>query len=141
MMGILGYQIPALPELLQVIGIEQMSARLLTEPLIVKEYRSFINDGMEQAGEELAAKNGIGILELHDRLVWGIDRHIKAGAQISNPFHLRHTIETTENFKSTLDFLNFIFQERIGIDGEVCPFISIANDTTIERIMETRPST
>ena len=36
-----------------------------------------------------------------------------------------------------MDFLNFIFQERIGIDGEVCPFISIANDTTIERIMET----
>ena len=73
MMGILGYQIPALPELLQVIGIEQMSARLLAEPLVIEEYRSFINDSMEQASEELAAKDCIGILELDDRLVWGID--------------------------------------------------------------------
>ena len=114
-----------------------MSARLLAEPLVIEEYRSFIYDGMKQACEELTAKDCIGILELHDRLVRGIDRYIKAGAKISYPFHLGHTIETTEDFKSTLDFLNFIFQERIGIDGEVCPFISIANDTTIERIMET----
>ena len=79
MMSIRGYKIPTLLELLQVIGIEQMSARLLTEPLVIEEYRSFINDGMKQAGEELTAKDCIGILELHDRLVRGIDRYIKAG--------------------------------------------------------------
>ena len=68
MMSILGYKIPTLLELLQVIGIEQMSARLLTEPLVIEEYRSFINDGMKQACEELTAKDCIGILELNDRL-------------------------------------------------------------------------
>ena len=94
-MGILGYQIPALPELFQVIRIEQMRARLLAESLVVEEYRSFIYDGMEQTSEELTAKDCIGILKLHDWLVCGVDRHIKAGAKISNPFHLRHTIETT----------------------------------------------
>ena len=56
MMGILSYQVPSLFELLQIIGIEQMSAGFLAKPLIVEVYRSFVDYGMEQASEELTGQ-------------------------------------------------------------------------------------
>ena len=91
---------------------------------------------MVQACKKLATKDSIRILKLHDWFVSGIYRNIKTGAQISYPFHLWHTIETAEDFKSTLNFLNFIFSEGGRIDRERGILVTIADDATIERVME-----
>ena len=48
-----------------------MSAGFLAKPLIIEVYRSFVDYGMEQACEELTAKNSIRLLELYD---WHISR-------------------------------------------------------------------
>ena len=80
MAGILGYQVPPLFELLQIIGIEKMGAGFLAKPLIVEVYRFFVDNGMEQACEELTAKNSIRLLELYDWHISRVDGNIKTRA-------------------------------------------------------------
>ena len=56
-MGILGYEIPTLLELLQEIGIEQMGASLLAKGLVSEADGFLGDDGMEETREEGTAKD------------------------------------------------------------------------------------
>ena len=64
--GILGYEIPALLELLQEIGIEQMGARFLAKYLIGKVDRALFDDGMEETCEESTTKNAVCLFKLYN---------------------------------------------------------------------------
>ena len=77
MMGILGYEIPALLKLLQEIGIEQMGASLFAKGLVSEADGFLVYDGMEETREEGTAKDAVGLLELDNRGIVRGKEHVK----------------------------------------------------------------
>ena len=93
MMRILGYEVPALLELLQEIGIEQMGASLLAKGLVSEVNWLLIDYCMEEPGEEGTAKDAVGLLELDNRGIVGGKEHVEVGTEVSDPVHLRHAFK------------------------------------------------
>jgi hypothetical protein len=136
MMGILGYEIPALLELLQEIGIEQMGASLLAKGL-VSEVDGFLgDDGMEETREEGTAKDAVGLLELDNRGIVGGKEHVEVGTEVSDPVHLRHAFELGQEIEEALYLLFVLGSERLGIDREIGLFVSVTDDTSVETILD-----
>lgn len=117
-MGILGYEIPALLELLQKIGIEQMGASLLAKGL-VSEVDGFLgDDGMEETREEGTAKDAVRLLELDNRGIVGGKEHVEVRTEVSDPVHLWHAFELGQEIEEALYLLFVLGGERLGVDRE-----------------------
>ena len=136
MMGILSYEVPALLELLQEIGIEQMGASLLAKGLISEVNWLSIDNGMEKPREEGTAKDAVGLLELDYRGIVRGKEHIEVGTEVSDPVHLWHAFKLGQEIEEALYLLFVLGCERLGVDGEIGLLVPVTDDTTVEAILD-----
>ena len=118
MMGILGYEVPALLELFQEIGIEQMGASLLAKSLVSEADGFLVDDSMEETREEGTAKDAVGLLELDYRGIVRGKEHIEVGTEVSDPVHLWHAFKLGQEIEEALYLLFVLGGERLGVDRE-----------------------